>query len=65
MIGDWKLLSIYACKPERKKCCSEANIGYALQSSSLFHLMDFFFWKKMPNDDNGPDVHTAINNEVR
>ena len=63
MIGDWKLLSIYACKLHKKML--ESNIGYALQSSSLFHLMDFFFWKKMPNDDNGPDVHTAINNEVR
>ena len=63
MIGDWKLLSIYACKLHKKMF--RANIGYALQSSSLFHLMDFFFWKKMPNDDNGPDVHTAFNNEVR
>ena len=63
MIRDWKLLSIYACKSGKKIVKLTLAMLFKAHLSSIWRIF-FSCHEKMPNDDNGPDVHTAINNEV-
>ena len=60
----WSALEtlIYLCMLECKKNVHTLAMLFKAHLSSIWWI--FSWLEKMPNDDNGPDVHTAINNEV-